>query len=108
MIAALNDIAKKYKREMGTFGHAGDGNLHPTILCDRRDAEEFKRVEQAVDEIFEVSLKLQGTLSGEHGIGIAKAQWMEKETNRATIEFSKNLRRALDPKMLFNAGKKFV
>lgn len=108
MVAAINDIAKKYKLEIGTFGHAGDGNLHPTILCDRRDQEEFKRVEEAVDEIFDVALKLQGTLSGEHGIGLAKAKWMEKETNRATIEFSKSIRRALDPKMLFNAGKKFV
>ncbi len=108
MVAAVNEIAKKYRLEVGTFGHAGDGNLHPTILCDRRDKEEFHRVEAAVDEIFDVALKLQGTLSGEHGIGMAKAKWMEKETNRATIEFSKNLRRALDPKNLFNAGKKFV
>ena len=108
MVAAVNEIAKKYKLEIGTFGHAGDGNLHPTILCDRRNTEEFHRVEAAVDEIFDVALKLQGTLSGEHGIGMAKAKWMEKETNRATIEFSKNLRRALDPKYLFNAGKKFV
>ena len=108
MVAAVNEIARKYKLEVGTFGHAGDGNLHPTILCDRRDKEEFKRVEEAVDEIFDVALKLQGTLSGEHGIGMAKAKWMEKETNRATIEFAKSIRRALDPKMLFNAGKKFV
>lgn len=108
MVAAVNDIARKYRLEIGTFGHAGDGNLHPTILCDRRDKEEFHRVEAAVDEIFDVALKLQGTLSGEHGIGMAKAKWMEKETNRATIEFSKNLRRALDPKYLFNPGKKFV
>ncbi len=108
MVAAVNDIAKKYKLEIGTFGHAGDGNLHPTILCDRRNKEEFHRVEAAVDEIFDIALKLQGTLSGEHGIGMAKAKWMEKETNRATIEFSKNLRRALDPKYLFNAGKKVL
>lgn len=108
MVAAVNEIAKKYKLEIGTFGHAGDGNLHPTILCDRRDKEEFHRVEAAVDEIFDVALKLQGTLSGEHGIGKAKAKWMEKETNAATIEFSKNLRRALDPKYLFNAGKKVL
>lgn len=108
MVAAINEIAKKYRLEVGTFGHAGDGNLHPTILCDRRDKEEFHRVEQAVDEIFDVALRLKGTLSGEHGIGMAKAKWMEKETNRATIEFARNLRRALDPKMLFNAGKKFV
>ncbi|MDR0827659.1 MAG: FAD-binding protein [Desulfovibrio sp.] len=108
MVAAVNEIAKKYKLEIGTFGHAGDGNLHPTILCDRRDKEEFARVEAAVDEIFDVALKLKGTLSGEHGIGLAKAKWMEKETNRATIDFNLRLRRALDPKMLFNAGKKFV
>ncbi|MDR3226157.1 MAG: FAD-binding protein [Prevotellaceae bacterium] len=108
MVAAVNRIAKKYNLEIGTFGHAGDGNLHPTILCDRRDKEEFKRVEAAVDEIFDTALNLQGTLSGEHGIGMAKAKWMEKETNRATIEFSKNLRRALDPKYLFNAGKKIL
>jgi glycolate oxidase len=108
MVAAVNEIAKKYKLEVGTFGHAGDGNLHPTFLCDRRNKEEFARVEAAVDEIFDVALKLKGTLSGEHGIGKAKAKWMEKETNRATIEFNKNLRRALDPKMLFNPGNKFV
>ncbi|OAV64123.1 putative FAD-linked oxidoreductase [Bacteroidales bacterium Barb6] len=108
MVADINRIADKYKLEIGTFGHAGDGNLHPTILCDRRDKEEFHRVEGAVDEIFDTALKLQGTLSGEHGIGMAKAKWMEKETNRATINFSKNLRRALDPKYLFNAGKKII
>ncbi|MDR1050304.1 MAG: FAD-binding protein [Deltaproteobacteria bacterium] len=108
MVRELNRIALKYKLQMGTFGHAGDGNLHPTILCDKRDAEEFGRVEEAVDEIFDVALKLQGTLSGEHGIGMAKAKWMEKETNRATVEFSKSLRRALDPKYLFNAGKKII
>lgn len=108
MVAAVNAIAKKHKLEVGTFGHAGDGNLHPTILCDRRNKEEFARVEAAVDEIFDVALNLQGTLSGEHGIGQAKAKWMEKETNRATVEFAKNMRRALDPKLLFNAGKKFV
>jgi glycolate oxidase len=108
MVAEINRIAEKYNLEIGTFGHAGDGNLHPTILCDRRNQEEFKRVEEAVDEIFDVALKLQGTLSGEHGIGLAKAKWMEKETNKATIEFSKNMRRALDPKYLFNAGKKVL
>ena len=108
MVAEINRIAQKYKLDIGTFGHAGDGNLHPTILCDRRDKEEFKRVEEAVDEIFDAALGLQGTLSGEHGIGMAKAKWMEKETNRATIEFSRNLRRAIDPKYLFNAGKKIL
>jgi len=105
MIKALNEIAVKYKLEMGTFGHAGDGNLHPTILCDRRNKEEFARVEAAVDEIFHVALGLGGTLSGEHGIGTAKVKWMEKETSKGTIMFSRRLRKALDPKGLFNTNK---
>lgn len=105
MVKALNDIAKKYNVQMGTFGHAGDGNLHPTILCDRRDHEEFVRVEAAVDEIFNVALDLHGTLSGEHGIGTAKAKWLEKETSRGTIMFSRRMRKAIDPKGLFNSQK---
>lgn len=105
MMRALDEIAKKYKLEIGTFGHAGDGNLHPTILCDKRDKEEFHRVEEAVDEIFDVALKLGGTLSGEHGIGTAKSKWMEKETSRGTILFSRRLRKALDPKGLLNPTK---
>ena len=105
MLKAVNEIAAKYKLEVGTFGHAGDGNLHPTFLCDKRDKDEFHRVEEAIDEMFDVALKLHGTLSGEHGIGTAKAKWMEKETSRGTILFSQRLRRALDPKGLFNATK---
>ena len=105
MMKAVNDIAAKYKVEVGTFGHAGDGNLHPTFLCDKRDAEEFKRVEAAIDEMFDTAIRHQGTLSGEHGIGTAKAKWMEKETSRGTILFSQRLRRALDPKGLLNSTK---
>jgi glycolate oxidase len=108
MVQAINNLSIKYNLEVGTFGHAGDGNLHPTILCDKRNKEEFSRVEAMVDEIFDVALSLQGTLSGEHGIGLAKAKWMEKETNKATIEFSKRLRLAIDPKYLFNGGKKII
>lgn len=105
MVKAVNDVAAKYKLDVGTFGHAGDGNLHPTFLCDRRDADEFKRVEEAIDEMFDTAIKLKGTLSGEHGIGTAKAKWMEKETSRGTILFSQRLRRALDPKGLLNPTK---
>ncbi|MDR0548354.1 MAG: FAD-binding protein [Deltaproteobacteria bacterium] len=108
MVSEVSRIAAKLNLEIGLFGHAGDGNLHPTIMCDRRNLEEFKRVEAAVDEIFDVAIKLQGTLSGEHGVGQAKAKWMVKETNQATVEFSKNLRRAIDPKYLFNASKKVI
>ena len=105
MIKSLNEIKERYGLDMGTFGHAGDGNLHPTILCDKRNKEEFARVEAAVNDIFEVALGMGGTLSGEHGIGTAKAKWMEKETSKGTILFSQRMRRAIDPKGLFNACK---
>ncbi|MGE4297243.1 MAG: FAD-binding oxidoreductase [Desulfovibrionaceae bacterium] len=105
MIRAINGIAKKYKLDIGTFGHAGDGNLHPTILCDRRDKEEFHRVEAAVDEIFDVALSLKGTLSGEHGIGLAKSKWLEKETSKATIAYSRLMKKAIDPRNILNPGK---
>ncbi|WP_296303408.1 FAD-linked oxidase C-terminal domain-containing protein [uncultured Desulfovibrio sp.] len=105
MMKAVTDIAAKHRVEVGTFGHAGDGNLHPTFLCDKRDADEFARVEAAIDEMFETAISLHGTLSGEHGIGTAKARWMEKETSRGTILFSQRLRRALDPKGLLNPTK---
>ncbi len=105
MMQELNRIAVKYKLEIGTFGHAGDGNLHPTILCDKRNKQEFHRVEEAVDEIFDVALSLGGTLSGEHGIGTAKSKWLEKETSKGTIMFSRRLRKALDPKGLLNPTK---
>ena len=107
MMKAVNEIAAKHKVEVGTFGHAGDGNLHPTFLCDKRDKEEFSRVEAAVDEMFDVAIRLQGTLSGEHGIGTAKAKWLEKETGRGAIEYSRRLRHALDPKGLLNPKKKY-
>ena len=105
MIKSLDEIAAKYKLLIGTFGHAGDGNLHPTILTDRRDTHEFERVEKAVDEIFEVALSLGGTLSGEHGIGMAKSKWLAKETSRGTILYSRRLKKALDPKNILNPGK---
>jgi glycolate oxidase len=105
MVRSLQDIAKKYRIDIGTFGHAGDGNLHPTILTDRRNKEEFHRVEQAIEEIFDKALAMGGTLSGEHGTGIAKAPFLEKEAGYSSILFSRQLRAALDPRNILNPGK---
>ncbi len=105
MVRALDDIAHKHNVTIGTFGHAGDGNLHPTILTDRRDREEWHRVEAAIDDIFDRALALGGTLSGEHGIGLAKSRYLEKETTRGTIVYSRRLKAALDPKNILNPGK---
>jgi glycolate oxidase len=105
MIGALTDIARRFQIDIGTFGHAGDGNLHPTILTDRRDQAEWARVEAAIDAIFEKALELGGTLSGEHGIGLSKSRYLEKETSRGTILYSRRIKAALDPNNILNPGK---
>lgn len=105
MVEAIEEIGRKYDLKIGTFGHAGDGNLHPTILTDRRDAAEWTRVEHAIDAIFDKALGMDGTLSGEHGIGLAKSRFLEKETSRATITYSRRLKSALDPGNILNPGK---
>jgi glycolate oxidase len=105
MIRAIEEIGRKFKLPIGTFGHAGDGNLHPTILTDRRNQEEWHRVEAAVAAIFDAALALGGTLSGEHGIGKAKSRFLEKEVGRGTIWYSKRIKAALDPKNILNPGQ---
>lgn len=105
MIRRVREIGEKYRLVIGTFGHAGDGNLHPTILTDERDLEEMARVEKAVDEIFEAALSLGGTLSGEHGIGFAKKKYLEKEFGAAGMAVMKKIKDALDPKGILNPGK---
>ncbi|NLW24009.1 MAG: FAD-binding protein [Clostridia bacterium] len=107
MLKALKEIAKKYNLQIGTFGHAGDGNLHPTILTDESDKEEMERVEKAVDEIFKIAIELGGTLSGEHGIGMAKAKYMEWEFGKEGVEVMKKIKDALDPDHILNPGKMF-
>ena len=105
MLVILQNIAKKYDLTIGTFGHAGDGNLHPTILTDERNAEEMKRVHAAVDEIFKAALELGGTISGEHGIGMAKAKYLPLEFGEQGVEVMRKVKRALDPENLLNPGK---
>ena len=105
MVKAMQDIGNRYGLSIGTFGHAGDGNLHPTILTDKRNKAEWARVENAIEAIFDKALALGGTLSGEHGTGIAKSCFLEKETSAATIVYSRRIKQALDPRHILNPGK---
>lgn len=108
MVTEITRIAEKYQLQIATFGHAGDGNLHPTILTDERDKVEMERVHKAVEEIFAVALKLDGTISGEHGIGIAKAKFLPQQVGIPGIDTMRKIKDALDPNNILNPGKIFI
>jgi glycolate oxidase len=107
MVRKLREIAARYDLDLVIFGHAGDGNLHPNILCDQRDQEEMERVEKAVGELFQAAVELGGTLSGEHGIGTMKAPYLKLETGEAGYEVMLSIKQALDPDNILNPGKIF-
>src|SRR4051812_26509895 len=107
MIRFVEGVAKKYKLRIGTFGHMGDGNLHPTFLTDERNKEEMHRVELAFHEIFDEAIRLGGTITGEHGIGVAKKSFLPKFAGDAQMRVMRELRKALDPAGILNPGKMF-
>jgi glycolate oxidase len=105
MLSACADIGRKYSLTIGTFGHAGDGNLHPTILVDKNNKDEMERTHKAVDEIFAAALGFGGTLSGEHGIGFAKMKYLGDELGQSGLDLMKSIKGALDPQYILNPGK---
>ena len=107
MIRFVEAVAKKYRLKIGTFGHMGDGNLHPTFLTDERNKEEMHRIEEAFKEIFDEAVRLGGTITGEHGIGLAKKSFLPKFAGDAQMRVMRELRRALDPNVILNPGKMF-
>jgi glycolate oxidase len=107
MIDSVREIAARYELTIPVFGHAGDGNLHPNILFDLRDAEEVRRVECAARDIFRAALRLGGTLSGEHGIGTLKREFLGEAQGDLAVDVSRAIKRALDPHGLLNPGKIF-
>jgi glycolate oxidase len=107
MARRVRAIATRYDLEIPLFGHIGDGNLHPNILCDRRDPEEMLRVTAAAREIFEAAVELGGTLSGEHGIGLLKKQFMELDLGTEAIALMRKIKDAIDPNGIMNPGKVF-
>ncbi len=105
MVAAIAETAARHRLKVGTFGHMGDGNLHPTFLTDERDAEEMARVHAALEEIVDRALALGGTITGEHGVGLAKKAWLRRQVGDASHDLMRELKRALDPRGLLNPGK---
>jgi glycolate oxidase len=105
MVRKITEIAERHSLKIGVLAHAGDGNLHPIILFDHRDKDELDRVEKATEAIFREALALGGTLSGEHGIGMTKAPFLDLELDPVAMAVTKRLKQSLDPKGILNPGK---
>ena len=106
--ALIEKLTAKYQLTVGTFGHAGDGNLHPTVLCDERNEDEMQRAHAFYDELYEQVLAWGGTVSGEHGIGIAKKGYLARQIGPGGVAVMKRIKQAFDPGGILNPGKIFV
>ncbi len=105
MLKRIQELSRKYGVLIATLGHVGDGNLHPNICTDDSNPEEWRRAMKCFREICESAIELGGTISGEHGIGIAKAALLEKEYGREAVKVMRDIKRVLDPNNIMNPGK---
>ena len=107
MVRFIADTAREFDLQIGTFGHMGDGNLHPTFLSDERDGDEMHRVHEALEAIVKRTLEVGGTITGEHGVGLAKKPWLRQQMGDASLELMRQIKRTLDPRGILNPGKIF-
>lgn len=108
MLNGITLMSEKYNVPIGVFGHAGDGNLHPSILTDERDSDEMKRVHKIIAEIFELAVKLGGTITGEHGVGISKMDYLPLQFDYETLQVMRSIKHTFDPNNMLNPGKIFL
>jgi glycolate oxidase len=106
LLVGIQEISQRHGIVVATFGHAGDGNLHPQILYDEFNPEQVERTEKVEEEIFRLAISLNGTLSGEHGIGLSKANYMTLEHDPVEMALMKQIKRTLDPNNIMNPGKR--
>lgn len=107
LVREIQASSARHRVQVGVFGHFGDGNVHPTFLADERDAEEMHRVEEAMREVMEAAVRLGGTITGEHGVGLAKKQFLPLQFHAAEMRLLASVKAALDPKRILNPGKIF-
>lgn len=107
MVRFVEEVGQRYGVDVATFGHMGDGNLHPTFLTNERDHEEMEKVEKAMKEIFDYAISLGGTITGEHGVGLAKKAFLPSQLDQGSYALLKKVKLALDPDNLLNPGKIF-
>ena len=108
MIRKVDSIAEKYGVPIVNFGHAGDGNIHVNIMIDRKIPGELDKAKRAIENVFKGALELGGTMSGEHGVGIAKAPYIPLEITPAAANYMKAIKKSLDPNNILNPGKIFL
>jgi glycolate oxidase len=107
MVEWIDGLRKRTGLTMVTFGHAGDGNIHFNIMLDKGDTKAVNKAEAAVKELFRHTIALGGTISGEHGVGITKAPYLDMELGVAEIALMKRIKAAFDPQGVLNPGKIF-
>jgi glycolate oxidase len=105
LVEEVGKLGRKYRLRVPTFGHAGDGNLHVNVMLDRRDKDEVRRAEAFVQELVDITLRLDGTISGEHGIGTTKLEYLPRQLGLAGIEFQSRIKQVFDPQETINPGK---
>jgi len=108
MIRTIDTISDRHDVPIVNFGHAGDGNIHVNIMIDKKIEGELEKAEAAIEEVFKAALELGGTMSGEHGVGIAKAPYIPLEISAKAADYMKTLKKALDPNNILNPGKIFL
>ncbi|MEU8955893.1 FAD-linked oxidase C-terminal domain-containing protein [Streptomyces sp. NPDC048518] len=107
MLDGVERIGEKYGLTIGVCAHAGDGNTHPTVCFDAADPDESRRARESFDEIMALGLELGGTITGEHGVGILKKEWLARELGPVGVEMQQAIKAAFDPHALLNPGKLF-
>ncbi|MFJ2290983.1 FAD-binding oxidoreductase [Streptomyces sp. NPDC087894] len=107
MIEGTAAIAEKFGLTIGVCAHAGDGNTHPVVCFDHTDADESRRARESFDEIMALGLELGGTITGEHGVGVLKKEWLARELGEVGVEVQRGIKAAFDPLGLLNPGKLF-
>jgi glycolate oxidase len=107
MVRFCQATAAKFQLRLGIFGHMGDGNLHPTFLTDEKNQAEMERVEKAMGEIFDYAIALGGTITGEHGVGLAKKKFLPRQLGEANLTLLRAFKNTIDPLNLLNPGKIF-
>ncbi len=105
VLKGIEEISEKFNVKIPCFGHTGDGNVHVNVMVDGSKEEELKRGHDAIVEVFKLAVKLEGTLSGEHGIGLSKAPFMKIAFSDAEMELFRSIKKAFDPNNILNPGK---